>query len=66
MVIGLRSPFTIGQSLFWHLRSEMHDPQLFTLYGMFLRQYLHRSEVRLHIIGHARIKNVGKYKSCMV
>ena len=42
---GLRSPFTVGQSLFWHLRSEMHEgggPTLFTLYGMFLRQYLER------------------------
>ena len=42
---GLRSPFTVGQALFWHLRSEMHEgggPTLFTLYGMFLRQYLER------------------------
>lgn len=42
---GLRSPFTVGQSLFWHLRSEMHEgggPTLFSLYGMFLRQYLER------------------------
>jgi len=42
---GLKSPFTVGQSLFWHLRSEMHEgggPTIFSLYGMFLRQYLER------------------------
>lgn len=37
---ALRSPYRIGVALYWHLRSEMHNPLLFSRYGLMLRRFL--------------------------
>lgn len=51
MYRALRNPYLVGQALYWNIRSEMHDEDLFPRFSLFLRQYLdrcgrHREELR--------------------
>ncbi len=41
---ALRSPYRIGMALYWHLRSEMHEPSLFARYGLILRRFLFHAD----------------------
>ena len=37
---ALASPELVGQTLFWQLRSEMHNPRVAERFGVLLRSYL--------------------------
>ena len=58
MYRALRNPFLVGQALYWNMRSEMHDSQLFPRFGLFLRAYLdrcgpHRTELLHQVLAAA-------------
>lgn len=38
---ALRSTHLIGHILFWHLKAEMHVPEIHERYGLLLEEYLH-------------------------
>ena len=50
------------EEMIMYVHGAAHDPRS-TDHRV---QSIHGTQVRLKIIGHARIKNVGKYQSCMV
>lgn len=47
---ALANPAQVGHKLFWHLRSEMHEPSVCVRFGVILRAYLAQSGSHISVL----------------